>query len=629
VIGILPAWFNYPDSKVQLWTAIYHERSPAVMALHVAHNLDAIARLKPGVTIDQATAELDTIQRQIRHQFPDGPVNDAANIRPILDGEVFQLKTGLYAMFAATGCLLLIACLNIANLLVARAATRRKETAVRTALGGSRARLIRGQVIESVVLSIAGGAVGLALAEAALVWLIHVRQDIPRADSIHIDSMVVLFTMGVMLVCGLIAGLIPALSSNDKQILRTLHESSRSYSGARGGVRLRRVLLGLQVGLTVVLLTSSGLLLKTYARLRSVDIGCATHDVLTMEINLPKGSYKTPAQIVNFYQQLADRVRQLPGVQAAAVGTTLPGEGRQRDDVFTIREHPALPRGQVLDAATYFVDPAYFTALKIPLLDGRVFAADDRLERSSEVIVNQDFVRQFLKGENPLGKHIKVDMVDVAGASTGLEIVGVVADTLEDVSSSPRPAIYYPFYAGSERSGTLVVRAQQASLSMALPVQQAIAAIDPGIAVANLLTMDQIIGQSTIDASFDATLLLAFAVISLVLAAVGLFGVLSYIVAQRTAEIGIRMALGAQRPQVMRLMLRDGLRPAIFGLVLGLVASTGAAQLIQSILYGTPALDPAVYTLVSATLLLTAIVACVVPAWRASRLDPMTALRME
>ena len=629
VIGILPAWFNYPDSKVQLWTAIYHERSPAVMALHVAHNLDAIARLKPGVTIDQATAELDTIQRQIRHQFPDGPVNDAANIRPILDGEVFQLKTGLYAMFAATGCLLLIACLNIANLLVARAATRRKETAVRTALGGSRARLIRGQVIESVVLSIAGGAVGLALAEAALVWLIHVRQDIPRADSIHIDSMVVLFTMGVMLVCGLIAGLIPALSSNDKQILRTLHESSRSYSGARGGVRLRRVLLGLQVGLTVVLLTSSGLLLKTYARLRSVDIGCATHDVLTMEINLPKGSYKTPAQIVNFYQQLADRVRQLPGVQAAAVGTTLPGEGRQRDDVFTIREHPALPRGQVLDAATYFVDPAYFTALKIPLLDGRVFAADDRLERSSEVIVNQDFVRQFLKGENPLGKHIKVDMVDVAGASTGLEIVGVVADTLEDVSSSPRPAIYYPFYAGSERSGTLVVRAQQASLSMALPVQQAIAAIDPGIAVANLLTMDQIIGQSTIDASFDATLLLAFAVISLVLAAVGLFGVLSYIVAQRTAEIGIRMALGAQRPQVMRLMLRDGLRPAIFGLVLGLVASTGAAQLIQSILYGTPALDPAVYALVSATLLVTAIVACVVPAWRASRLDPMTALRME
>jgi predicted permease len=630
VIGILPAWFNYPDSKVQLWTPIYRERSPAVMALHTAHNLDAVARLKPGVTIDQATAELNTIQRQIRRQFPDGPVNDAANIRPILDGEVFQLKTGLYAMFAATGCLLLIACLNIANLLVARAATRRKETAVRTALGGSRARLIRGQVIESVVLSVAGGAIGLVLAQAALLWLIHVRQDIPRADSIHIDSMVVLFTMGVMLVCGLIAGLIPALSSNDKQILRTLHESSRSYSGAQGGVRLRRVLLGLQVGLTVVLLTSSGLLLKTYARLRSVDIGCATHDVLTMEINLPRGSYKTPAQIVTFYEQLTDRVGQLPGVQAAAVGTILPGEGHNRDDVFTIREHPALPRGQVLDASTYFVDPPYFAAMKIPLLQGRVFAADERLERSGEVIVNQDFVRQFLKGESVLDKHVKVSMGgELPGEETGLQIVGVVADTLEDVSSTPRPAVYYPFYAGSERSGKLVVRARQAPFNMALPVQQAIAAIDPGIAVANVLTMDQIVGQSTVNASFDATLLLAFAVISLVLAAVGLFGVLSYIVAQRTAEIGIRIALGAQRPQVMRLMLGDGLRPAVFGLVLGLIASSGVAQLIQSILYGTPALDPLVYALVSATLLLTAVVACAVPAWRASRLDPMTALRME
>jgi predicted permease len=630
VIGILPAWFNYPDSTVQLWTPIYHEMSPAVMTMHTAHNLDALARLKPGVSIDQATAELNAIQRQIRMQFPDGPVNDAANIRPILDGEVFQLKTGLYAMFAATGCLLLIACLNIANLLVARAATRRKETAVRTALGGSCGRLIRGQVIESIVLSVSGGLIGLALAEAALLWLVYVRHDIPRADSIHIDGVVVLFTLGVMIVCGLLAGLIPALSSNDKHILRTLQESSRSYSGARGGVRLRRVLLGLQVGLTVVLLTSAGLLLKTYARLRSVDIGCATQNMLTMEIDLPKGTYNSPAKIVSFYDRLGERVRQLPGVQAATVTTMLPGNGHQRDDVFTIREHPALPKGQTIDASSIFVDPNYFNAMQIPLQQGRVFAPDERLDRSGEVIVNQAFVRQFLKGEHPLGMHIKVDMGgEIPGDKTGLEIVGVVADTLENVSGSPYPAIYYPFYAGSERSGTLVVRAKQSPSSMALPVQQAIASLDPGIAVANVLTMEQILGQSTIDASFDATLLFAFAVISLVLAAVGLFGVLSYIVAQRTAEIGIRIALGAQRPQVMRLLLRDGLRPAVFGLMLGLIASAGVAQLIQSMLYGTQALDPAVYALVSATLLLTAILACAVPAWRASRVDPMIALRME
>jgi predicted permease len=629
VIGVLPAWFSYPDPNVQLWTPIYHERSPQVMSMHTAHNLDAVARLKPGVTIDQATAELNTIQRQIRQQFPNGPVNDAANIRPILDAEVFRLKTGLYAMFAATGCLLLIACLNIANLLVARAATRRKETAVRTALGGSRARLIRGQVIESIVLSVAGGSLGLAFAQTALLWLVHARQDIPRADSIHIDGIVVLFTMGVMLVCGLVAGLIPALSSNDKQILRTLQESSRSYSGAKGGVRLRRVLLGLQVGLTVVLLTSAGLLLKTYTRLRSVDIGCATHDVLTMEINLPKGSYNTPAKIVTFYEQLVDRVRQLPGARAVAVGTILPGEGHQRDDVFTIREHPALPKGQVLDASTYFADPGYFNAMQIPLLQGRLFEADERLDRSSEVIVNQDFVRQFLKGENPLGKHIKAELVEVAEADTGLEIVGVVADTLENVSGAPVPIVYYPFYSGTQRSATLVIRTTTAPSGMALPAQQAIAGIDPGLAVANVLTMDQILGQSTIGASFDATLLLAFAVISLVLAAVGLFGVLSYIVAQRKAEIGIRIALGAQRPQVMRLMLRDGLQPALSGLVLGLIAATAVGQLIRSMLYGTRALDPAVYVVVSATLLITAILACALPAWRASRLDPMTALRME
>jgi predicted permease len=629
VLGVLPEWFNYPNSKVQLWTPIYHERSPVIMAMLTAHNLDAIGRLKPGVTISQATAELSTIQRQIRQQNPDGPIHDAANIRPILDAEVFHLKTGLYAMLAATGCLLLIACLNIANLLVARAATRRRETAVRTALGGSRGRLIREQVIESLVLSIAGGAGGLILAEGALRWLVHTRHDIPRADSIHIDGMVVLFTIIVTLLCGLLAGLVPALSSNDKQILRTLQESSRSYSGGHAGVRLRRVLLGLQVSLTVVLLISAGLLLKTYTRLRSVDLGCATHDVLTMEINLPRGTYKTGAQIVSFYEQLSDRVRQLPGVRGVTVGTILPGEGHQRDDVFTIREHPPLPKGQVLDASTFFADPSYFSALQIPLLQGRFFRSDERLERSHSVIVNQTFVQQFLKGEDPLGKHVKLDLSEVPGGDTGLEIVGVVADTLESLSDNPYPIIFYPFYAGSQQSGILAVRTEHAPSSLALPVQQAIAAIDPNLAVANVLTMDQILGQSTIDASFNATLLFAFAVISLLLAAVGLFGVLSYIVAQRTTEIGIRIALGAQREQVMRLMLRDGLRPAIFGLVCGLIAAAGVARLIQSMLYRTPPLDPVVYLLVSATLLLVATLACTVPAWRASRLDPVTALRME
>ena len=598
------------------------------MVLHEAHNFDVIGLLKPGVTIAQATAELDTIQAAIRKEHPTGPINDAANIRPILDADVHEIKTGLYTLLAATGCLLLIACINVANLLVARAATRRRETAIRTALGGSRARLLREQIIESLLLSCLGGGVGFLIAAGILRWLVQTRNDIPRADAIHIDGVVVLFAAGVMLVCGFLAGLIPAVASNDRQILRTLNESSRSHSGGNAGVRLRRLLLALQVGLTVVLLVGAGLLIKSYRQLRSVDLGCATHDVLTMWINLPKGGYPKPEQRVVFYEQLLERVRATPGVEAAGLTSVLPGQGRGRDDTFNIREHAPLPKGENLDATTRFVDPGYFAAMQIPLIEGRYFEPNERLDKVQSIIVNRAFTREVFPGEEHLGKHI----VGGPGDNTkSFEIVGVVGDTLDEVSGQPYPAIFYPVYIGLERSVSLVVRTTPGHdpSSLALPIQKVIAGIDPDLPVADVLTMDQRIGQSTLDASFDATLVLAFAAISLLLAGVGLFGVLSYIVAQRTTEIGIRIALGAQREQVMRLMLRDGLRPAVIGLVLGLVASAGLTRLIQSMLYGTTALDPIVFVVVSVTLLAVAAVACAIPAWRASRLDPITALRME
>jgi predicted permease len=628
VIGVLPAWFTYPGATVQLWTPLFHEKSRQLMQLHEAHNFDVIGLLKPGVTIQQATAELDIIQAAIRKEHPVGPIDDAANIRPILDADVYELKTGLYTLLAATGCLLLIACINVANLLVARAATRRRETAIRTALGGSRARLIREQIIESLLLSCAGGAFGFLLASGILHWLIQTRNDIPRADSIHIDGVVVLFATGVMLACGFLAGLIPALASNDRQILRTLNESSRSHSGGAAGVRLRRILLALHVGLTVVLLVGAGLLIKSYRQLRTVNLGCATHDVLTMWINLPKGGYRTPEQRVAFYEQLLERVRATPGVTAAGLTSVLPGQGRQRDDTFNIREHPPLPKGENLDADTRFVDPGYFSAMQIPLIEGRFFEANERLDKVQAIIVNREFTREVFPGEEHLGKHI----VSGPGDSTqSFELVGVVGDTLDEVSGQPYPAIFYPLYMGLERSPSLAIRTAPGHDpgSLALPIQKVIAGIDPDLPVANILTMDQRIGQSTLDASFDATLLLAFAGLSLLLAGVGLFGVLSYIVAQRTLEIGIRIALGAQRDQVMRLMLRDGLRPAVTGLVLGLVASVGLTRLIRSMLYGTTALDPVVFAVVSLMLLAVAAVACAVPAWRASHLDPITALRME
>ena len=625
VIGVLPAWFTYPDAKTQLWTALYHEKPPDLMQMHTAHNFDVIARLKPGVSIQQATVELSAIQAQIRRQFPDGPVMNAANIRPLLEAEVRDVKTGLYVVFAATGCLLLIACLNIANLLVARSAARRKEAAIRSALGGSRARLIREQVIESLLLSAGGGAIGLFFASMILAWLLSTRDDIPRADAIHMDGVVFLFTVGVILLCGLFAGLIPALSSSHKQLLKTLHEASRSISGGRASTRLRQLLLALEVGLTVMLLIGAGLLIKSYRQLRAVDLGCATN-VLTMDINLPKVGYETAAKRVAFFDQLQQRVRQLPGVRGVGLSTILPGQGHRRDDTFAIAEHPPLPRGQVIDASTYFVGPDYFQAMQIPLLQGRLLQSDERYERAQYVVVNESLVRQYFPGENPIGKHI---VPDLGEGNKSYEIVGVVKDTLEDLTRPAVETIYYPLYMGSERSAVLAVRTASDPMVVALPIQKIIAQLDRDLPVANILTMDQILGQSTLDASFNAKLLLAFAVLSLLLSAVGLFGVLSYIVAQRTTEIGVRIALGARREQVLKLMLLDGLRPALFGLVLGVAASIWASRLIQSLLYGTRPLDPIVFVAVSVVLLIIAALSCVMPAWKASRLDPMQALRAE
>ena len=625
VVGILPAWFRWPDAKVQLWTPLYHERSPKLMQMFDAHNFDVVGRLRPGVTIAQAGGELNAVQREIRREHPNGPVSDAVNLRPLVDAETYEVKTGLYALLGATLCLLLIACLNIANLLVARAASRSKETAIRTALGGSRIRLIREQVTESTLLSCASGLLGLVFADGLVRWLISTREDIPRADAIHMDGVVMLFALAAIAGCGLLAGLIPALTSRDTRVLTALQEQGRSHSGGRGRARLRQTLLALEVGLTVVLLIGAGLLLRSYQQLRSVNMGFATHNVLTMRMNLPKGSYSTDAQRVSFFEQLLERVRAVPGIAGAGLTTNIPGEGRDWDDVFTIHEHPPLPQGQVLDALTRFVDPGYFAAMEIPVLEGQGLDASDRLSAADAVVVNQELVKEDFPNEDPIGRHIDGD-VNFPGKS--LRIVGVVGNTRDDLAHDPWPVIYYPLYSG-QRGVSLVVRTRGPAAMFALPVQKVIASLDRNLPVAHVLTMEQVIGESTVDARFDATLLLAFAVLSLLLAMVGLFGVLSFLVAQRTTEIGVRIALGSPRDRIVRLMLGDGLRPALWGLVLGLAASVGVTRLITSLLFGTQPLDPMVFVVVSVTLLLVAAVACLLPAWRASRLDPIVALRSE
>ena len=632
VIGVLPRWFGWPDTKVQLLTDVMPQIPQRVMESHDSHNFHVIGRLKPGVSLEQAKADLSTISAQERKLYPDGPVHDAANVHPLLEDEVREVETPLYALLAATACLLLIACLNVTNLLVARGAARRREMAIRTALGGGRGQRIRAQVTESLLLAGLGGALGTALAAGALHWLLSVRTDLPRAEAVHLDGMALLFAVGITVLCGIGAGLAPALMEDDRQVLQTLQEASRSHSGGRSRVRVRRILLTMEVGLTVVLLIGAGLLLRSYQQLRAVHLGCATHNVLTMGLILPDAQYKTQEQKSDFVRQLSARVQGLPGVQDLGMTTVLPGTDAGEDDAFVIHEDPPLKKGAYLDAMIRWVNPEYFRAMQIPLLRGRTFAQNEGPGRNTYAVVSESFAKQFFAGRDPIGKHIddaNNGPLDAKSTASN-EIIGVVGDTLATVYwTAPGPTVYYPLYGGLRGDISLAVRTAYDPLQLARPVQQVIAGMDRNLPVSDVLTMEQIIGQSMLDSSFDATLLALFAGVSLALAAVGLFGVLSYIAAQRTTEMGIRMALGAQRETVLRLMLRDGMGPALLGLVIGLAASAGTARLIRSMLYQTQPFDPGVFALVAALLLTVAALACAIPAWRASRLDPVQALRME
>ena len=623
VIGIMPAWFDFPDPSTQLWTAVYHDSPKDVMTSFSNHQFRVVGRLKPGVSASQGMADLSVISERVHNAHLDTPfIFRSSRSRPLLEHVVGEIKKPLYVLLEATFCLLLIACLNVANLLVARAAARRKELAIRTALGGDWLHLIGERLMECLLLSTSGGALGLLLAFAALGWLTQTRHDMTRVESIHIDAVVAAFTVGVIVVCALFSGLIAAFSTSDKRILGALHEASRSVSRGSARPSLRKVLLTLEVGLTVILLIGAGLLLKSYARLRSADMGCLTKGVITIHLGIPDARYPTPAQRANFYDTLLDRVRALPGVDAAGFATVVPGQGYHMDWTFSIVEHPPLPQGTGQFALSRWADPKYFVAMGIPILRGRTFDSGKRLDAADEVVISQSFAGQYFPGEDPLGRHLQV-------RGKAAVIVGIVGDTRYAIGETPQPVQYYPLDAGVETVGTLVIRSSHDPEQFALPAQRIVSEMDRDLPVSDVLTMNQLLGQSTLDQSFNAALLIAFAALSLVLAAVGLFGVMSYIAAQRTTEIGIRVALGAKREHVMRKMLLDGMRPAFFGLVVGLAASLEAGQLMRDLLYKIKPLDPAVYAAVAATLLAVAAFACIVPAWRASRVDPMQALRAE
>jgi predicted permease len=628
VVGVLPKWFAYPDANVQLWVPYTSIASPGLMQHHDDDQSFVVARLRAGVSLAAAMSEVKAVQYQLHMEHLDEPVAGDAISRPMLDDVVQDVREPLLILLSAVGCMLLIGCLNVANLLVARGAARQTETAIRGALGAARLRLIRQHLAESVLLCGVGGTLGVLLSVAVTRWLIHAWRSLPRAEAIHTDAGVLAFACGLMIAAGVLAGLLPAILAARRSTFTVLRDATRTVHGSASRTGLRTTLLTAEIAVTVVLLVAAGLLLKSFLRLRMTDVGATTDNVLTMHYDLPKSVYDTPAKVVNFSEELLERVRHLPGVVATGLGSVVPGAGYGDDEVFTIVEHPRLKPGQNMpDALTRVADPGYFHALGISLLRGRVFTPQDRLKHANIVVVSKQLAQEYFHGENPLGMHIKVQDW---GNATNYEVVGVVGDTLYQAGKSSKATIYVPVLVGQlDRDYTLVVRTASNSLAMSLPVQKEIAALVPGLPVSNVLTMQQILGQSAGTASFSATLVLAFAALSLVLAAVGLFGALSYMAAQRTTEIGVRIALGAGREEVLRLMMSDGLKPAVVGLALGLAASAGLTQLTRSMLYATQPLDPTVFVLVAVTLFAVAALACAAPAWRASRMDPMTALRTE
>lgn len=629
IIGVLPRWFSYPAATVQIWVPFTSAMSPEILTHHDFHFARVVARLKPGVSLADAMSQVEAVQQREHRAYLNAPVAEDAVSRPMLDDVVRDARKPLILLLCAAGCMLLIGCLNVANLLVARAAARQKETAIRGALGAARSTLISQALVESLLICAAGGVIGYALSIGATQWLVHSWQDLPRAESIHADGIVLASSFVLVLIVAVLAGLLPALFSTRQNTVTVLQDSSRAVKGSQAHAGLRRALLTLEIGATVVLLIGAGLLLKSFIRMRTTDVGAMTRNILTLHYDLPQKQYDKPPKVVAFNETLLDRVRHLPGVRAAGLTNVVPGGGYGGDDVFTVPEHPPLDPGKPMpDALERMADPDFFTTLGIPLIQGRFFTPQDRLDRSKYVIVSRGLAEQYFPHENPIGKHL-VTQWESPERQT-YEIVGVVGDTLWEPNQPSKPAMYFPVYTGAlDRDYTLVLRTQSDPLSFSLPVQKILSQLDPALPVSHVLTMDQIMGQAAQTSSFIASLVLAFGTLSILLAAVGLFGVLSYLVTQRTTEIGLRMALGAQRQQVMGLFLLDGMRPALLGVVLGIVASLGATRLIRSLLFGTQPLDPAVFVMVTVALLVVAALACLLPAWRAARLDPMQALRME
>jgi putative ABC transport system permease protein len=633
VIGILPAWLKHPGltlvnlpSGADVWIPVI----PAVSEQNRNFaNMRMIARLRPGVTLAQAQAQMDTLARQLERQYPDSNTNlrlDVVGLREQLTG---RIRNALWILLGVVGCVLLISCVNVANLLLARAASRKTEVAVRAALGASRRQLIRELLMECMVLSLSGGLLGLVLAYGGVQFLRFLSPaGIPRVEEIAISREVLLFTLLTSGLTGLVFGIIPAFQSSRFQLAENLKQSKK---GSSGGLRHRRslnALVVIEIALALVLATGAGLMMRSFRSVLRVNAGFDSRNVLTLSAALPQATYKDQQQQLLFYQRALAKIQALPGVQSAAGTFRVPITGFATS-IFTVQGKP-VPVGQVPSADYRAISPDYFRVMGIRLIKGREFSERDSGEAPDAVIVNEELARRYWSGEDPIGKRIQV----ATELTRWREVVGVVASArLTSLEAPADPAIYIPFpqntWPNALRNSFIVIRSSSDPQGLVPAVRREWRSIDPALPIAQIRTMDEIVGDSLSQRRFNTTLLALFACLAGTLAAVGIYGVMSYTVTERTREVGIRMALGARRSDITALVTGTGARLAVLGIAIGVGAAAISTQLLSGLLFGVSATDPMTFVLTALVLAAVMLLASYIPSRRAATTDPITALRYD
>jgi len=634
VVGVMPRGFQFPGGANMIPGLQFALQNDIWMPLAFTDeekrqqgnlNLALIGRLKPGVSAGQAESEL----RALEQDLPLGKIGYTINALPLQQQMVGKIRKLLLVLLATVALVLLIACANIANLLLARASSRQKEIAIRAAMGAGRIRLIRQLLTESLLLSLGGGALGFLLAvwgSSLLVALIP--EDVPRVHEVSVDGRILGFTLLVSFVTGVVFGLAPALQASRLDLNASLKEGMRGTTAGLRQNRLRSLLVVSEVAMALVLLVSAALLIKSFVRLLEVKPGFNPANVLTMDIqlpDLPPSRYAKDEEQTAFFQQLMDRIKALPGVDGASAVVTLPLTGAFESTDLILAGQQSLPNAQRPEADYTTVTPDFFRTMQIPLLQGRQFTTQDTKGTPGVIIINDILARMCWPGEDPIGKHFTVGF-----EKTPREIVGVVASIKQTrLDAAGRPAMYMPHLQSPSSGMTVLVRTSGAPLAMAAAVREQVWAIDKNVPVTHLQTMDQVFGDSVAQPRFSMLVVGLFAALALVLASVGIYGVMAYSVSRRAHEIGVRMALGARTGQVLKLVLKEGMTLTLMGIAVGLFGAFALTRLIATLLFGVSAKDPFTFISVAALLAAVALVACYIPARRATKVDPLVALRYE